>query len=98
MLASFLILTALYFGGLEVINDAVPLGTLVAFFAYLSMLMWPAVALGWVVSLYQRGKASLERINSILKTEPEIQNKTDHLHSEKMHGRIEFRNLNTVFR
>ena len=92
-LASLLILTALYFGGLEVINDTIPLGTLVAFFAYLSMLMWPAVALGWVVSLYQRGKASLERINRILNTEPEIQNGTDDLHAEKMHGRIEFRNL-----
>lgn len=93
MLASLLILTALYFGGLEVMNGVVPLGTLVAFFAYLSLLIWPAVALGWVVSLYQRGKASLERINRILKTEPEIKNETNDLHSEKMRGHIEFRDL-----
>ncbi len=94
MLASLLILTALYFGGLEVMSGSVPLGTLVAFFAYLSMLIWPAIALGWVVSLYQRGKASLERINKVLATEPEIVNGASGTYKEKMKGRIEFRDLN----
>ncbi|MDH3890319.1 MAG: ABC transporter ATP-binding protein/permease [candidate division Zixibacteria bacterium] len=93
LLASLLMLSALYFGGLEVMNDVVPLGTLVAFFAYLSMLIWPAVALGWVVSLYQRGKASLQRINRILHTEPDIKQSADKLHAEKMRGHIAFRAL-----
>ena len=92
-LASLLTLTALYFGGLEVMSGAVPLGTLVAFFAYLSMLIWPAVALGWVVSLYQRGKASLERVNRILETEPTIRDEPGKLHAGEMRGRIEFSNL-----
>jgi ATP-binding cassette subfamily B protein len=92
-LASLLTLTALYFGGLEVIGGDVPLGTLVAFFAYLSMLIWPAVALGWVVSLYQRGKASLERINRILRTDPVVRNESKQLHSGAMKGRIEFLDL-----
>jgi len=92
-LASLLTLTALYYGGLEVINGVVPLGTLVAFFAYLSMLIWPAIALGWVVSLYQRGKASLIRINRILDTEPVIRDESEKLHTGAMKGRIEFLDL-----
>ena len=92
-LASLLTLIALYFGGLEVMSGAVPLGTLVAFFAYLSMLIWPAVALGWVVSLYQRGKASLERVNRILETQPAVRDETGQLHAGEMRGRIEFSNL-----
>lgn len=92
-LASLLTLIALYFGGLEVMSGAVPLGTLVAFFAYLSMLIWPAVALGWVVSLYQRGKASLERINRILETKSAVRDETGKLHAGEMRGRIEFSNL-----
>ena len=48
------------------------LGTLVAFFVYLTMLVWPMVAMGWVVSLYQRGIVSLDRINKIMDTEPKV--------------------------
>jgi len=87
----------LYFGGKSVIAGDISLGTLVAFFAYLSMLIWPMVAMGWVVSLYQRGKASLDRINNILNTEPVIQNNDGAIKDVPIKGRIEFKNLNFAY-
>jgi ATP-binding cassette subfamily B multidrug efflux pump len=92
-LASALNLAVLYFGGLDVMGGRIPFGTLVAFFAYLSMLFWPVFAVGWVISLYQRGTASLDRINRILFTEPKVQNGAGRLHDRSMRGKIEFKNL-----
>jgi ATP-binding cassette subfamily B protein len=62
----------LFFGGGMVIESTISLGDLVAFFAYLGLLLWPTMALGWVISLFQRGSASMKRINELLDAEPEI--------------------------
>jgi ATP-binding cassette subfamily B protein len=91
--SAILTVVVLYVGGRGVMAERIPLGTLVAFFAYLSMLFWPAIALGWVVSLYQRGTASLDRVNSILFSEPAIPIDEDGQHADKVTGKIEFRNL-----
>lgn len=91
--ASMLNLTVLYFGGLDVLHGLIPLGTMVAFFAYLNMLFWPMLAGGWVISLYQQGTASLDRINKILFTEPEIRNEVDKPYHGKMRGEIQFIDL-----
>ncbi len=42
------------------------------FNTYMGMLVWPMIALGWVVNLMQRGSASLQRINEILREQPTI--------------------------
>jgi len=60
------------FGGWLVIQDRITLGTFVAFNAYLTMLIWPMIALGWVVAIFQRGAASMKRINEVMGEEPEI--------------------------
>jgi ATP-binding cassette subfamily B protein len=91
--ASLLNLAVLYFGGLDVIEGRIPLGTIVAFFAYLTMLFWPIMAGGWVVSLYQRGTASLDRINAVLNTPSIVKNDHAGMHVAPMRGEIEFRNL-----
>ncbi len=65
-------LTILYFGGSAVIEGTMSLGDLVAFLGYLAMLMWPTVALGWMISLWQRGRAAMDRLGEILDTEPEV--------------------------
>ncbi len=62
----------LIFGGRETIMNEITIGEFVAFHAYLSMLVWPMIAIGWIVQLYQSGTASLKRLNKILDTEPEI--------------------------
>ena len=60
------------FGGSLVIGGKITLGTFVAFNAYLVMLIWPMIALGWVISIFQRGAASMKRLDQILNTVPEI--------------------------
>jgi ATP-binding cassette subfamily B protein len=62
----------LWVGGQKVISNHISLGDFVAFTSYLGMLTWPMMALGFVINLMQRGAASMERIERILKTAPEI--------------------------
>lgn len=62
----------LYFGGSQTILGAITPGDFAAFINYLGLLTWPMMAMGWVINLLQRGKASLDRIEGILETEPEI--------------------------
>lgn len=71
-LVGAVVLTVLWIGGHEVIRQAITLGEFVAFMVYLKMLIWPMLAFGWVISLYQRGMASLERIDGILNEQPDI--------------------------
>ncbi len=94
MIAGSVNLMVLYFGGRSVIGGEISLGTLVAFFAYLTLLIWPMIAMGWVVSLYQRGTASLDRINRILNSKPEVLSQPDSIKDIDVKGKIEFRNLN----
>ena len=83
----------LWFGGLEVIAGRITIGAFVAFQIYLALLIWPLIALGWVVNLYQRGAASMGRINKILSTEPDIRAPEHPTRIEKARGEIEFRNV-----
>jgi ATP-binding cassette subfamily B protein len=62
----------LWIGGGRVIRGAVSLGNFVAFAQYLSMLIWPMIALGDAVNVFQRGRASLGRIGVLLAVRPEI--------------------------
>ena len=57
---------ALFYGGRMVISGTVSLGNFVAFIAYLGMLVWPFIALGYVVNVLQRGRASFERLNELM--------------------------------
>jgi ATP-binding cassette subfamily B protein len=65
-------LLILGYGGKQVIDGVITLGTFVAFSGYLAMLVWPMIALGWVMNIMERGLASMERINAVTTTRPEI--------------------------
>ncbi len=93
LLASVSYLVVFYFGGMEIMRNELSLGDIVAFFGYLAMILWPMIAIGWVTSLYQRGKASLERINRVLFTRPEVSDGDGSKYDEPMKGRIELKNL-----
>ena len=82
----------LYAGGIRVIDGRMTIGDFVAFNSYLGILVWPMMAVGWVVNLYQRGRASLDRVYHILSLKPEIQDAPDAV-DRKIHGLIEFKNL-----
>jgi ATP-binding cassette subfamily B protein len=96
-IATGLMLMVLFFGGREVIRGDIELSTIVAFFLYLGMLTWPLIAIGWVVSLYQRGTVSLDRVNRILTTEPEVRNAQGRLHEGPLRGKVEFRRLTFAY-
>src|SRR5207253_2278574 len=65
-------LVVLWVGGQQVLAGRISVGSLIMFNTYMGMLVWPMIALGWVVNLTQRGSASLSRINEILREQPMI--------------------------
>ncbi|MBS1874013.1 MAG: ABC transporter ATP-binding protein [Acidobacteria bacterium] len=65
-------LIVLWAGGYRLLNGKITLGSFVMFNSYMGMLVWPMIAMGWVVNLVQRGTASLGRINELLRAEPAI--------------------------
>jgi ATP-binding cassette subfamily B protein len=66
------ILVVLWFGGWLVIRGRIGLGDLVAFIAYLHLLAWPTLALGWMLSIVQRGRASMRRLEHIFAAPPGV--------------------------
>ena len=62
----------LWLGGRQVIQGRMNVGDFVAFTTYMAQLTWPVIALGWVINIFQRGTASLVRINEIFLQKPEI--------------------------
>ncbi len=65
-------LLVLWAGGRQLMQGRISLGSFVMFNTYMGMLIWPMIAFGWVVNLMQRGTASLNRINEILREKPTI--------------------------
>jgi ATP-binding cassette subfamily B multidrug efflux pump len=88
----FSTVVVLGFGGRQVITGAISLGDFVGFTVYLGMLAFPMIAMGWVINLLERGRASMKRLNYILDTEPDIQDGPEAIDHE-IRGEIEFRNL-----
>ncbi|NQV19251.1 MAG: ABC transporter ATP-binding protein [Armatimonadetes bacterium] len=84
----------LIFGGESTIFNEISIGEFVAFFQYLGMLIWPMIAIGWIVNLYQRGTASLKRLNSIFEVEPEIIDEDVDNSVQDLKGKVTFKNLN----
>ena len=66
------VIIVLFIGGREVIQHRISVGSFVAFNTYMVQLTWPIIALGWVINLFQRGTASMARIQSVLAEKPEI--------------------------
>jgi ATP-binding cassette subfamily B multidrug efflux pump len=84
-------------GGHEVLAHRISIGDFVAFNTYMVMLTWPVIALGWVVNLWQRGTASVVRIDELLSDKPTIDDAAADASLPadlKLRGDIEFRNLN----
>src|SRR5437016_5779606 len=87
----------IWVGGRQVIQGTISLGDFVAFNVYLARLTWPMIALGWVVNLLERGRASMLRLNYILNTAPEIMDAADVQKDFEVAGGIEFRNLSFAY-
>ena len=83
----------LWFGGREVAAGRLTEGSFVAFGLYLVTLAWPMIALGWVTNLFQRGAASMKRINRIMATRPALAESSPSAALTEVHGAIEFRDV-----
>ena len=75
------------------LDGSMSVGQFVSFSTYMMQLTWPIIALGWVINIFQRGTASLGRINEIMQEQPEIRD-VPHAQAHDIEGDIEFRNLN----
>jgi ATP-binding cassette subfamily B protein len=83
-------------GGSQVLRGGISVGDFVAFGIYLAMLTWPLIALGWVINLFQRGAASMRRLNEILDARSALDEpaRPRQLPPPSAHGRsIEFRGV-----
>jgi ATP-binding cassette, subfamily B, multidrug efflux pump len=83
-------------GGIFVIYGYISLGDFIAFNMYLGSLVWPMMAVGWVINIIQRGFASLERIESVLREKPEIIDKNIE-ETDSIKGDIVIKNLTFTY-
>lgn len=81
------------YGGRLVILDLITLGDFIAFNNYLNLLVWPMMAMGWVINFIQRGIASMERINALLDEKPEIVDSVNAKELNSVEGKIQFENV-----
>ena len=88
------VILLLFMGGKMVLEGAITLGTLVAFQRYISMMVWPMTAIGWCLSLLQRGNASMKRIDEVMDERSEIISKADTTRQFVPKGEIEYRDIN----
>ncbi|HEV8062760.1 MAG TPA: ABC transporter ATP-binding protein, partial [Gemmataceae bacterium] len=91
----------MWFGGRQVIYEQISLGELVAFYAFMVQLIFPMVALGFVTNIFQRGAASMGRLNYILDAKPSINDSAVPARPKEqeapMRGEIEFRHLDFTY-
>jgi ATP-binding cassette, subfamily B, multidrug efflux pump len=100
VLLGFALVLVLWLGGREVLLHKISLGDFVAFNTYIVMLTWPVIALGWVINIFQRGTASMGRIDEILVARSEITDAEvapDLKTVTTLRGEIEFRHLDFAY-
>src|SRR5580698_4567433 len=98
------LMITLLVGGHEVVAHHISVGQFTSFNVYMVQLTWPMIAVGWVVNLFQRGTASIVRIDELLKQQPAItdqdvtpQEQERFENAEVIAGEIEFRNLTFAY-
>lgn len=97
LFANFGLAVVIWLGGRLTILGRISTGDFVAFIGYLNLLTWPMMAMGWVTNLFQRGSASMRRLNYIFEETPEITGPVPSLHARPPKGLIEFKNLSLQY-
>jgi ATP-binding cassette, subfamily B, multidrug efflux pump len=91
------VLIILWYGGIRVIRGDLLVADIVAFIAYLNVLAWPPAAFGWMLSLVERGRAAMKRLEEILKIAPEIASPQAPVPVGRLKQGIEFRNVSFAY-
>jgi ATP-binding cassette subfamily B multidrug efflux pump len=97
LVAGLAMVLVTWLGAREVVTGDISVGDFVAFGFYLMFLIWPMIALGWVVNLYQRGAASMGRINRILHTEPKVAAPPEGIGRAPGSGRVVFQDVSFAY-
>jgi ATP-binding cassette subfamily B multidrug efflux pump len=87
----------LWYGGRLVLAGGITIGELVTFNFFLGKLVWPMIAIGWVINLAQRGAASFSRIRAVLDTPPAIRDEEPLVHGHQVRGDVAFRGLTFTY-
>ena len=91
-------LIVLWKGGFLFLRNQLSLGGLVSFSNFLTLLVWPMIALGWVTNIFQRGAASMGRLTYILNAQPSIDDRNARVPADReLQGEIEFRDLTFIY-
>ncbi|HYT54369.1 MAG TPA: ABC transporter ATP-binding protein [Verrucomicrobiae bacterium] len=87
------VLIVIWYGGVRVMRGDLLVADIVAFIAYLNVLAWPTAAFGWMLSLVERGRAAMRRLEEILETTPAIANEPPPQITFSLKQGIEFRDV-----
>jgi ATP-binding cassette subfamily B multidrug efflux pump len=91
------VLIVIWYGGVRVLRGDLLVADIVAFIAYLNVLAWPTAAFGWMISLVERGRAAMRRLEEILDTKPEIASPPKAEVAHSLEEGIEFRDVSFVY-
>jgi len=99
MLVGLTFVLVLWQGGRQVIESRITLGELIAFYTFMTRLIFPMIALGFVTNIFQRGGASMGRLNYILDSVPKIDDSAvaQENTTTEIRGEIEFRNMTFAY-
>ena len=93
LLTNLSLAIVLFQGGRQTIFARITPGDFVAFISYLGLLTWPMMALGWVTNLIQRGRASLDRLDDIFSTRPELAEAQEAIPISRFDRKLTFENV-----
>ncbi len=90
------VLSVLYIGGQDAIRGELTIGQLIQFVAYLYLLSWPMIAIGWISNMFQAGWASLIRLQELFDAKPAIEDPIDPV-TTPIKGEIEVRSVSFAY-
>ena len=96
-LHGFTVLVVLWYGGWLILRGQTGVADLVAFILYLNVLAWPMAAFGWMISLIERGRAAMERLEEIFVVEPSIADPENPVAPTRREWGIEFENVSFAY-
>jgi ATP-binding cassette subfamily B protein len=91
------VLIVIWYGGVRVLRGDLLVADIVAFIAYLNVLAWPTAAFGWMLSLVERGRAAMRRLEEILERKPEIVDQPACASVGALRQGIEFRDVSFAY-
>lgn len=93
LMAGLSYMLVIYLGARYVINGTISLGDFIAHYSYVGIIMWPARSLGMIINMIQQGSVGMERIKSMLKIQPKIQEPENPIALPMDRASVEFKNV-----